>query len=51
MIEQSTEQFIGVLRVQSYNVISKVKVLETSLILNGWVIYTEEATNPDFNIA
>ena len=31
--------------------ISNVKVFELSQTLNGWVIYTEEATNPDFSIA
>ena len=30
---------------------SKVKVREPSLALNGWIISTEEAINPDFNVA
>ena len=49
-IEKLMEQFIGVLCFRSY-VISNAKVLQPSQILNGWVIYTEEATNPDFSIA
>ena len=43
MIEKLTEQFIGVLCFRSHDVRSKVKVLELSLTLNGWVISTEEA--------
>ena len=45
------EQFIGVLCFRSHDVISIAKVLEPFQIVNGWVISTEEATNPDFNIA
>ena len=51
LIEKLTEQFIGDLCVHSYDVSSKVRVREPSLTFNGWVKSTEEATNPDFNIA
>ena len=47
-IEKLLEPFIGVPCVQSYDVSSKVKVLEPSLILNCWVASTEEAINPGF---
>ena len=50
IIEKLTEQFIGVLCFRSYGVISNVKVLLPSQILNGWVIFTEEATNPGFSV-
>ena len=33
------------------DVTSEAKILEPSQILCGWVSYTEEATNPDFNTA
>ena len=42
ILEKLTEQFIGVLCFRSYGVISNVKVLQPSQILNGWVIFTEE---------
>ena len=42
---------IGVLCIRSNDVISNVKVLEPSLILNGRVMSTKEATNPGFSIA
>ena len=51
LIEKLTEQFIGGLCVQSYDVSSKVKVRELSLSLNGWIFSEEEAINPDLNIA
>ena len=31
--------------------VSNSKVLAPSQILNGWAMYTEEATNPDFSIS
>ena len=48
MIEKLTEQFIGVLCVKSNDVISKVKVLEPPLIVDDWVMSTEEAANLAF---
>ena len=50
-IEKLAEQYIGVLCFRCYDVISIVKVCEPCQILNGWVMYTEEATNPDFSSA
>ena len=50
-IERLTEQFIGVLCYWCHDETSKTKVLEPSQNLNGWVLFTDEATNPDFSFA
>ena len=46
LMENLTEQFIGVLCVQSYDMSSKVKVPEPSLILNGSVTPTKGIDKP-----
>ena len=50
-IEKLTEQFIGVLCVQSYDVHFRVKARNPTLILGGLLLPTKEAVRPDFNIA
>ena len=50
-IEKLTEQFIGVLCVQSDDVHLIVKARNPTLFLGGLLLPTKEAVRPDFNIA